>query len=945
MATTIQSGRSNSPKLTADVASRAEVYGGRGLVFDGSTDYLDCGESLCNSLGDNYSGGLTVSMWFNANALLRGLFSMGTSFSSYIGLFTLSFNNNKLVWDLANANYEESSALSTGQWYQVTAVLDTNSESNTILYINGKSDMNLNGSGSFPSVGGLDFQAVSKIIIGGYYSTSYLFDGKICNLKIFDTALTEAQVQELYKKPENTPSAVQDNLVAWYPMSESNPESPQSIVYDHSEKKLGSEKLGTWTNSASVPWTTWTSSGTTVSSAISNGSGTMIATNPFSSVSGSLYKITFNFTSNSGGVPDFTLRETTTGTIGDGSNAFGTVVSGLNTHYFQASSTKTLYMFFSVSSATSNFSLSDVSVKEVLMGQNATTNFFGDEIFTDGDFEASGTTSWDDHVDSHEVTLAKDTGTVKSGSKSLKITRVSGKGGFAQAVTGLDTSKQYRYTGWVYSNSDNIALAYKNDSQIGISPTTLETITTTGQWVFFDHTFTPPASTTYIGGWKSVDDSFAFLDDFSLKEVGISSNGFLPVTNEPTIPQIPLVKYNEKLLFDGLNDYVETTTNNDIFPDGANYSISCWVSLTSYNSADNHLFVIPSELKIKSDTSGRIIIYADGSSSNNIITNATLTDSNFHHLVIVYDGSLSGNTNRIKCYVDGVLIGTSSNSGTIPSTLGSTSKKLRIGADNVWMSGVTKGVIDEFSIFATSFSATEVQELFNDGLALDATTHSKAGNLLSYHRNDGVTTWTDRSTNSNHGTVAGTPDAITIREGLNSNKDGLGFPLTDSIGNVLRLNGSSEYVKANFTNTTYSVYTISCWIKANSLSNWIRIIQVDSSNERYLGLHGDGKVISSYYSGSWSALYTTATLSTDRWYYLTLVDDDTQTKIYIDDGSPETLANSIQITNPYLYIGTHEGNGNFFDGLVDEVKFYNRELSATEIQKNYKHGKGKHKND
>ena len=162
---------------------------------------------------------------------------------------------------------------------------------------------------------------------------------------------------------------------------------------------------------------------------------------------------------------------------------------------------------------------------------------------------------------------------------------------------------------------------------------------------------------------------------------------------------------------------------------------------------------------------------------------------------------------------------------------------------------------------------------------------------------------------------------------------------------MLRLNGSSEYVKANFTNTTYSVYTISCWIKANSLSNWIRIIQVDSSNERYLGLHGDGKVISSYYSGSWSALYTTATLSTDRWYYLTLVDDDTQTKIYIDDGSPETLANSIQITNPYLYIGTHEGNGNFFDGLVDEVKFYNRELSATEIQKNYKHGKGKHKND
>ena len=61
------------------------------------------------------------------------------------------------------------------------------------------------------------------------------------DVKLFNAQLTEAQVQELYKKPENTPSAVQDNLVAWYPMCEGNPESPQSIVYDCREKGLGSE--------------------------------------------------------------------------------------------------------------------------------------------------------------------------------------------------------------------------------------------------------------------------------------------------------------------------------------------------------------------------------------------------------------------------------------------------------------------------------------------------------------------------------------------------------------------------------------------------------------------------------------------------------------------------------------------------------------------------------
>ena len=31
--------------------------------------------------------------------------------------------------------------------------------------------------------------------------------------------------------------------------------------------------------------------------------------------------------------------------------------------------------------------------------------------------------------------------------------------------------------------------------------------------------------------------------------------------------------------------------------------------------------------------------------------------------------------------------------------------------------------------------------------------------------------------------------------------------------------------------------------------------------------------------------------------------------------------------------------------MIDELKIYNKELSLDEIQKNYKHQKGKHKND
>ena len=160
---------------------------------------------------------------------------------------------------------------------------------------------------------------------------------------------------------------ISNEIVAYYPLDgdSSDTSSVAKITNDSvNGETLSGEKLGTWANS-DFPWTTLTSSGTTISSAISNGSATMIAVNPFSSVSGSLYKITFNLTLNSGTVPSFSIREGATGSIGDGSGDFGTVSSGLNTHYFQASSTKTLYMFFNVNSVASNFSLSDVSIKEV----------------------------------------------------------------------------------------------------------------------------------------------------------------------------------------------------------------------------------------------------------------------------------------------------------------------------------------------------------------------------------------------------------------------------------------------------------------------------------------------------------------------------------------------------------------------------------------------------
>ena len=199
------------------------------IDFDGSDQYIDCGTGLCTQLGDNYSGGLTVSLWFKADLLAYGLFSLGTSFSSYTGMFTLRIHDNVVKWDLANQEYEKSSTLSTDTLYQVTAVLDTTSsdnavnESNSILYINGQSDMNLDGSGTFPAVGAMHFSTGTaiKTIIGAYYALSHTFNGTIGQVAVWDKALSSSEVGAIYAlgKNANLLDSYSEGLKGYWSMS------------------------------------------------------------------------------------------------------------------------------------------------------------------------------------------------------------------------------------------------------------------------------------------------------------------------------------------------------------------------------------------------------------------------------------------------------------------------------------------------------------------------------------------------------------------------------------------------------------------------------------------------------------------------------------------------------------------------------------------------------
>ena len=83
-------------------------------------------------------------------------------------------------------------------------------------------------------------------------------------------------------------------------------------------------------------------------------------------------------------------------------------------------------------------------------------------------------------------------------------------------------------------------------------------------------------------------------------------------------------------------------------------------------------------------------------------------------------------------------------------------------------------------------------------------------------------------------------------------------------------------------------------------------------------------------------------LSNNTWYYATIVWNGTQLYLYINGQSSAPITPTVAPFNVSvpLAIGNFiAGGGNFFNGLIDDVRIYNRALSASEIQAMYNGGK------
>jgi len=360
------------------------------------------------------------------------------------------------------------------------------------------------------------------------------------------------------------------------------------------------------------------------------------------------------------------------------------------------------------------------------------------------------------------------------------------------------------------------------------------------------------------------------------------------------------------------------------------------------------------EAWVKPSTDGNIVLMWGGTSNNGphmvlpgnnswrvgfwggADVNGTGVDTSaFHHIVGTFDGS------SLRLYKDGSLLaGPTAASPTTSSSLSAV-----IGASSFW-SSTFNGNIDEVRISGTNRSANWVTAEYNNqnspGTFITMGSEScqsstptptptatptpsatpATGLVAAYGFNEGNgTVVNDASGNGNNGTI-----------------NGATWTTSGKYGNALNFNGSNALVTINNAASLQLTtgMTLEAWVYPTVTGPWWGDVIYKGNDNYYL----EGTSYSSGFPAMGGTLpnapplYGTAVLALNTWAHLAATYDGVTMRLYVNGvpvvsraqtGAIETSTNPLQIGGDSIY-------GQYFMGRIDEVRIYNRALSAAQIQ-------------
>jgi fibronectin type 3 domain-containing protein len=219
-----------------------------------------------------------------------------------------------------------------------------------------------------------------------------------------------------------------------------------------------------------------------------------------------------------------------------------------------------------------------------------------------------------------------------------------------------------------------------------------------------------------------------------------------------------------------------------------------------------------------------------------------------------------------------------------------------------------------------------------------------AGNLSNYSNIASTTTFSPPTAGlvAAYGFETGTGTAVTDASG-NGNSgviNGATWTTQGKFGNALSFNGTNNLVAINSSATlnVTTAMTLEAWINpAANQSGWRTIMQrevdayfLNASNDSgALRPSGGGTL-----GGQVAWLSGPTANPVNIWTHVALTYDGAALRLYVNGVQAATLAatGAIETNSSPLRIGGNSPYGEYFNGRIDEVRVYNRALSATEIQ-------------
>jgi hypothetical protein len=368
---------------------------------------------------------------------------------------------------------------------------------------------------------------------------------------------------------------------------------------------------------------------------------------------------------------------------------------------------------------------------------------------------------------------------------------------------------------------------------------------------------------------------------------------------------------NRGAVFNGSSSKVQTP----VIPlTGTSFSISAWVKkdndtsamnvFAQGNSSDNNPIISITF----GGTNGLELINRNNSAVglNTTITAAThgITAGSFHHLVVVFT------TTSYTLYVDGSSVSTGSftaNTGTFNTQ--NIGVRQRVAYDSYF-----NGTIDQVRIFNKALSSSEVTTLYGETHA--STTISTTD---IFDDDSGVALYQLDGNANDTGGVSG------------------------KFGSGAIFNGSSSQIDLNYASLGMGVndFSYSFWFKANNTTAEQVFFQVLSEHVNY-GIkindpsgHLSSKPTNS--SGGTEYISAAVTIDTD-WHHVAYIKSSTTGvghALYYDGtkiAEDTSFTGNVQAsTDNKTTLGSATNDIAWFDGFLDDVRFYNDVLTSAEV--------------